>query len=199
MDSTISYKGYRRGDSAQGAYDFYRNNGDTTQDMYDYSPYLREIAQGNILEIGTAYGISTASFLCGVEERGGHVYTVDVDAYCGELYPGHPQLTFIQANSVTQPETIKQAIPQSLDVLFIDGDHHYESITSDLENFYPLLRSGGLIVLHDVDPCPAVVPHITVHDPWEPARAMNDFVLAHPTWSLEIKKGRYGLGVIVRG
>lgn len=37
-----------------------------------------------------------------------------------------------------------------LDFLFIDGDHSYEAIKSDYESYSPLVRSGGLIAIHDV-------------------------------------------------
>jgi len=36
-----------------------------------------------------------------------------------------------------------------IDLLFIDGDHHYEAVRRDFEDWYPFVRPGGLIVLHD--------------------------------------------------
>jgi cephalosporin hydroxylase len=39
-----------------------------------------------------------------------------------------------------------------LDLLFIDGDHSYEGVKSDFVNYSPLVRPGGLIVLHDIVP-----------------------------------------------
>lgn len=37
-----------------------------------------------------------------------------------------------------------------LDFLFIDGDHSYEGSKADFENYGPLVRPGGLIVLQDI-------------------------------------------------
>jgi predicted O-methyltransferase YrrM len=37
-----------------------------------------------------------------------------------------------------------------LDVLFIDGDHTYEGVRRDFELYSPLVRGGGIIVLHDI-------------------------------------------------
>jgi predicted O-methyltransferase YrrM len=39
-----------------------------------------------------------------------------------------------------------------LDLLLIDGDHRYRGVTADFDTYTPLLRPGGLIVLHDIVP-----------------------------------------------
>jgi predicted O-methyltransferase YrrM len=39
-----------------------------------------------------------------------------------------------------------------LDLLFIDGDHSYQGVKADFVNYSPLVRRGGLIVLHDIVP-----------------------------------------------
>ena len=39
---------------------------------------------------------------------------------------------------------------EPLDLLFIDGDHGYEAVKSDFTSYSPLVRPGGLIVLHDI-------------------------------------------------
>lgn len=40
----------------------------------------------------------------------------------------------------------------ALDFLFIDGDHSYDGVRLDYELFSPLVRSGGLVALHDIVP-----------------------------------------------
>jgi predicted O-methyltransferase YrrM len=37
----------------------------------------------------------------------------------------------------------------SIDFLFIDADHSYEGVKSDLERWYPKVKSGGIISGHD--------------------------------------------------
>jgi predicted O-methyltransferase YrrM len=39
-----------------------------------------------------------------------------------------------------------------LDFLFIDGDHSYAGVRRDFELYSPLVRSGGVIALHDIVP-----------------------------------------------
>jgi predicted O-methyltransferase YrrM len=42
------------------------------------------------------------------------------------------------------------AIPlHSLDFLFIDGDHSYESVRQDFLLYSKLIRNGGLLIFHD--------------------------------------------------
>ena len=39
---------------------------------------------------------------------------------------------------------------ESIDLGFIDGDHSYEGFMKDLESMYPLIKLGGIIIVHDV-------------------------------------------------
>ncbi len=39
---------------------------------------------------------------------------------------------------------------EPLDFLFIDGDHSYEGVKADFENYSPLVKPGGLIAFHDI-------------------------------------------------
>jgi predicted O-methyltransferase YrrM len=38
----------------------------------------------------------------------------------------------------------------SLDFLFIDGDHTYEGVRKDFEMYGKLVRRGGIIAFHDI-------------------------------------------------
>ncbi len=40
-------------------------------------------------------------------------------------------------------------VPDDLDFIFIDGDHSYQGVRSDLENYVPKLKSGALLTGHD--------------------------------------------------
>ncbi len=39
-----------------------------------------------------------------------------------------------------------------LDLLFIDGDHAYDGVKADFQNYSPLVRAGGLAAFHDIVP-----------------------------------------------
>ncbi len=40
-------------------------------------------------------------------------------------------------------------IPEPLDFVYVDGNHDYEFVKSDIEKFYPLLKNGGVMGGHD--------------------------------------------------
>jgi predicted O-methyltransferase YrrM len=63
------------------------------------------------------------------------------------------KLHLMRANShhpSTLEETKRLLSGRPIDLLFIDGDHTYEGVKKDWEMYSPLVRSGGLIVFHDV-------------------------------------------------
>lgn len=37
-----------------------------------------------------------------------------------------------------------------VDMLFIDGDHSYEGLKADFENYFGIVKKGGIIVIHDI-------------------------------------------------
>lgn len=78
---------------------------------------------------------------------------------------------------------------QPVDVLVIDGDHSYDGVRDDFERYAPLVRRGGLVLLHDI----AVVddPRAEVHRLWPE--------LAGRFRTSEIRSSRpptYGWGVV---
>lgn len=42
-------------------------------------------------------------------------------------------------------------LPHTVDMVFIDGDHRYETVLRDIDKAYELVRSGGIISGHDYD------------------------------------------------
>jgi predicted O-methyltransferase YrrM len=40
---------------------------------------------------------------------------------------------------------------EDIDLLFIDGDHTYEGCKADIQGFFPHVRDGGIIAIHDYD------------------------------------------------
>lgn len=56
-------------------------------------------------------------------------------------------VTHLQGNSLTYDYT---SMNQKFDLIFIDGDHHYESVKSDTKNAFDLLKDeNSVIVWHD--------------------------------------------------
>jgi predicted O-methyltransferase YrrM len=38
-----------------------------------------------------------------------------------------------------------------IDLLYIDGDHSYEGVLTDLEMYSALVRNGGAVMMDDID------------------------------------------------
>ena len=56
----------------------------------------------------------------------------------------------VTGNSTTYHEQFKAPI----DLLLIDGDHHYETISKDIAGWTPKVRVGGIVIFHDYQPAP---------------------------------------------
>lgn len=167
-------------------------------DTWEYLGYFRKMARGNVLEIGTRWGVSTTCFLAGVQDNGGFVYSIDINPQCASLFPNHPQWTFVLGDSVKDTDDILKHIPLHLDVLFIDGDHSYESVLSDLRTYGSLVKKGGLMLVHDVNP-DGITKDLEAKG-WVPEpgakRAFEEYTSENDFQSVTILSGRAGLGVI---
>lgn len=158
----------------------YERNLNEWSDMQGHLPTLKSAAKGNVMEIGI--GRSTSALLAGIEENGGHLWSVDIKQY--PLIGNAADRTVINADSVKDAEQIKTMLPESLDVLFIDGDHSFEAVSADLRNYGDRAK---LILLHDAEApdYPGV------------ARAISDYCYWNHL-NYTILHGSYGLGVIIR-
>ena len=66
----------------------------------------------------------------------------------------------------------------TIDLVFIDGNHSYEYVKSDLEKYYPKVRTNGIIAIHDYDhPYHTSFPGVK--------KAVDEFVFLN---NLELKK-----------
>ena len=94
------------------------------------------------------------------------LYLIDpYEMYEGYVADGGRQLPvsqeFIEAQKILKPfekkitwikKMSKDAIndiEETLDFVYIDGNHDYEFVKNDIENYYPHLKKGGVIGGHD--------------------------------------------------
>jgi len=115
-------------------------------DIKFHLPRLFAASEGIVLELGVRHGNSTAALLAGIEQRSGHLYSVDIND-CSAVIDSE-FWTFIQADSLDY-ETISQQIQGPINVLFIDTDHTYERTKAELELWGNITE--GHIFLHDTD------------------------------------------------
>ena len=126
---------------------------------------LEALAPARSLEIGTNYG-GTLLLLCNLSSPSAKIISVDLPS--GRFGGGYPrrkiplfrkfrkpgqQLHLIRADShrqETKERVLRVLDGELLDYLFLDGDHTYEGVRRDFEMYAPLVRSGGVIALHDI-------------------------------------------------
>ncbi len=125
-----------------------------------------------ILEIGALYGIGLAMLYNHATTRFQDVKLVCLDPFDGyygkavDALLNQPvnDLTFqrnmklanvpdsdyvIIKRYSTDPHALQEAGDHIFNVLVIDGDHSYEGVKFDFENYFPLLEKGGYVILDD--------------------------------------------------
>jgi predicted O-methyltransferase YrrM len=141
-----------------------------SQSRWEFRQLLENVAEirpRRMLEIGTANGGSLFAFMrvCAPDA---HVISVDLPH--GKFGGGYPiwkvpiyksfgergqRLDLLRGDSHS-PETLASVKSllggETLDFLFIDGDHSYEGVRHDFESYRSLVRPGGLIAFHDIAP-----------------------------------------------
>lgn len=111
-----------------------------------------------VCEIGTAAG-GTTLLLSHLAPSVRSMIGVDIAIQNGRvvtaLAPAGQRLDLIEASSL-EPATVERVASilsgEPLDVLFIDGSHHYEDVRHDFLSYRGLVRPGGLIAFHDIVP-----------------------------------------------
>lgn len=102
---------------------------------------LKPYAPGKLLEIGSYEGGTAEAF----RDLGFNVTCIEISPK--EELLSIPGITVVKGDS-SDPKIIDRRL--RFDVLFIDGDHSYEQVKLDYENWSPLVVRGGLIVFHDI-------------------------------------------------
>ena len=116
-----------------------------------------------IVEIGSFKGKSACYLGTGSRYgEGAPVYAVDLwELHSSPEYSSHDvfaawreQVSQMDLQDVITPIRCDSAVlgklfSQRVGLLFIDGDHSYESVASDFHAWSPQLVSGGVLVFHD--------------------------------------------------
>ena len=66
-----------------------------------------------------------------------------------EKLKNHIENNTVEILRMTSKEALKKIQHIKFDFIYIDGNHKYEFVKFDLENYYNLLKSGGYLVGDD--------------------------------------------------
>ena len=67
---------------------------------------------------------------------------------CKERLAKYPNVEFVYKSSVEFGETL---FDDSIDFVFVDGDHSYEATLKDLQTYWPKVKTGGVFAGHDIN------------------------------------------------
>jgi len=133
-----------------------------------FADFIRRRKTKHVLEIGTLHGGTTAMWgdaasgkLISVDLPGGefggaahqlfHANMLERNYKLCKQYPGR---FFGVLGDSTDPVVIEEALSyldgESLDLLFIDGNHTYEGVKADFTNYSSRVAAGGVVAFHDI-------------------------------------------------
>ena len=117
------------------------------EELVEFLQLLQDNNVKNMLQIGLGHWASTHFILSLLLD---HMTTIEYDEQFIERYK--PEMdndmeTVIQGDSTIVHENIDGLY----DAVFIDGNHSYEYVKKDLENYWPKVKAGGIVALHDVN------------------------------------------------
>jgi len=127
----------------------------------DYQSYV---------EIGLGHGITSKYLMDNIKRKDFIFYGVDsFERYEGLHRKGlaHPESAF-EKNKVEVLSTlssgnfvfyneyshdaVRRFVPESIDLVFIDGNHTFKYVKQDIEDWYPIVSQGGILAGHDYYP-----------------------------------------------
>ena len=117
------------------------------EELVDFLQLLEDNNVKKMLQIGLGHWGSTHFILSLLLE---HMTTIEYDNEFIERYLPELDSDFekiIQGDSTI----VHKEIDELYDAVFIDGNHSYEYVKKDLENYWPKVKSGGIVALHDVN------------------------------------------------
>lgn len=117
----------------------------------------------NIVEIGSYLGASACCIASGLNKYS-KLYCIDswnndamsegtkdtFDEFLVNTKKFEHLITPIRGMSYDVVDDIKKLTNNHIDMFFIDGDHSYEGVKKDWDLYSPLLKSGSIVVFHDI-------------------------------------------------
>ena len=155
---------------------FYKN----IQGWFDYEELYTKIINDllnntHIVEIGAWKGSSTAYLAVEIINSGksikldvidtwkgsgdepGHMTDPDIIKYNGDIFPLFMDNIYSVKHIINpiqsfSSDACKNYTDKSLDFIFLDASHSYESVKEDINNWLPKVKNGGVFAGHDWNP-----------------------------------------------
>jgi predicted O-methyltransferase YrrM len=138
---------------------------------------------GEICELGTYKGRSTYVWACVAKEKHAFLTTIDIFNNSDEFMKENAERNLKGFNlriiKGTTDKSVSNFLDKTLDICFIDADHEYKAVMSDINNYLPKVKVGGILCGHDYgrgDVSQAIKDSFK-----------DDFILKEDIWIKEIK------------
>ena len=124
-------------------------------DGKDYrGSYLLHLIEKNnfktIAEVGVKFGRTTFFLLDNVQDLVIHAVDLDISMFYNKEVKSKYKDRLIPIKGYSY-EVADQLPNNSMDLIFIDADHSYESVKKDILAYTPKLKDNGLLTGHDID------------------------------------------------
>jgi predicted O-methyltransferase YrrM len=149
--------------------------------------WASELPATLVYEVGIHMGLSTNAFLVAAAENGGLVYSCDINPDCTRSVRD-PDLRARWMAHITDSEKFARCLTQLASIVYLDGAHDYETVRRELDDFWLLVRPGGMMILHDTN--------------WRPVRdAIHDWQRAWDIYTVDgiLMNGGPSFAVIAKG
>lgn len=127
--------------------------------------HIRELKPARILEIGSLFGGTLWYWM--QDAPGSQIVSVDtgvqsldyrhqdIELARAMLWPVWERANGCELIQIREDSTAAATVDQvrqyaPFDFIFIDGGHTYDVVMADWRNYWPMLKEGGLLAMHDI-------------------------------------------------
>jgi predicted O-methyltransferase YrrM len=132
----------------------------TLREKYTLLYLSRKCKGRHYVEIGSYMGASSCFIAAGIKKsRRGALYCIDTWQNEGMSEGCRDTFEEFRGNTVKYKEFIlplkgtshkvAENFTEKVDFLFIDGDHSYEGVKSDVDDWFPKLNNSAIVIFHD--------------------------------------------------
>src|SRR4030042_1170271 len=119
--------------------------------------FCRKQRPDSIIETGVASGVSSSHILCALEaNQRGRLYSIDLPSWqrtpSGWLIPDYLRNRW-HLTQGRSSETLEPLLKEVKEIAFFlhDSDHSYENMHREFEAAWTHLKTGGLLLSHNID------------------------------------------------
>ena len=102
---------------------------------------------GRFVEIGLWFGHCTAFLEVEIVNSGKKIELISIDTFPCSGQEQMLRLIALPFVQVIKGQSLEYKSPA--DVIWLDGDHTYENVKKELDQFWPLINPGGILCGHD--------------------------------------------------